>query len=49
MNDGWMNEQLLKTSGANVLVSERKLRKTLGGGGGGSGIPTPPPPCTSEG
>ena len=47
MNDGWMNEQLLETLGADVLACERKLRKTLGGGGGG--IPTPPPPCTSEG
>ena len=34
-----MNEQLLKTSGADVLSSRRKLRKTLRGG-----IPTPPPP-----
>ena len=47
MNDGWRNQQLLKTLGADVLASERKLRKTLGGGGGG--IPTPSPPCTSEG
>ena len=30
-----MNEQLLKTSGADVLSSKRKLSKTLGGGGGG--------------
>ena len=33
-----MNKQLLKTSGANVLSSRKKLRKTLwraGGGGGG--------------
>ena len=31
-----MNEQLLKTSDANVLSSRKnKLRKTLGGGGGG--------------
>ena len=29
-----MNEQLLKTSGADVLFSKRKLSKTLGGGGG---------------
>ena len=29
-----MNEQLLKTSGADVLSSGRKLRKTLGGWGG---------------
>ena len=27
-----MNEQLLKTSGADVLSSKRKLSKTLGGG-----------------
>ena len=34
-----MNEQLLKTSGADVLSSRKKLRKTsLGGGGGGGGI-----------
>ena len=33
-----MNEQLLKTSGADVLSSRRKLKKTLRGG-----IPTPPP------
>ena len=26
-----MNEQLLKTSGADVLSSRKKLRKTLGG------------------
>ena len=39
-----MNEQLLKTSGADVLSSRRKLRKTLWGG-----IHPPPPlPCTSE-
>ena len=30
-----MNEQLLKTSVADVLSSGRKLRKTLGGRGGG--------------
>ena len=28
-----MSKQLLKTSGADVLSSGRKLRKTLGGGG----------------
>ena len=39
-----MNEQLLKTPGADVLSSRKKLRKTLWGGGGGVGIP---PPCTS--
>ena len=27
-----MNKQLLKTSGADVLSSRKKLRKTLGGG-----------------
>ena len=34
-----MNKQLLKTSGADVLSSRRKLRKTLGGW-----HPPPPPP-----
>ena len=34
-----MNEQLLKTSSADVLSSTRKLRKTLGGAS------TPPPLC----
>ena len=34
-----MNEQLLKTSGADVLSSRKKLRKTLWG----SGIHPPPP------
>ena len=29
-----MNEQLLKTPGADVLSSRKKLRKTLWGGGG---------------
>ena len=29
-----MNEQLLKTSGADVLSSRKNLRKTLRGGGG---------------
>ena len=45
-----MNEQLLKTSAANVLSSRKKLRKTLWG------VPPPPPfptivrlSCTSEG
>ena len=32
-----MNEQLLKTSGTDVLSSRKKLKKTLEGG-------TPPPP-----
>ena len=35
-----MNEQLLKTSGTDVLSSSKKLRKTLwerGEGGGGEG------------
>ena len=39
-----MNEQLLKTSGTDVLSSRKKLRKTLwegGWGGGGGGIHTP--------
>ena len=31
---GGMNEQLLKTSGADVLSPRKKLRKTLRGGGG---------------
>ena len=30
-----MNEQLLKTSGTDVLSSRKKLRKTLWGGAGG--------------
>ena len=32
-----MNEQLLKTSGADVLSSRKKVRKTSWGGGGGGG------------
>ena len=40
-----LNEQLLKTLGANVLSSRKKLRKTLQEGGGG----IHPQPCTSEG
>ena len=32
---GGMNEQLLKTSGTDVLSSRKKLRKTLWEGGGG--------------
>ena len=41
-----MNEQLVKTSGANLLSSKRKVRKALGGVAS-----TPPPlhPCMSEG
>ena len=39
-----INEQLQKTSGADVLLSSKKIRKTLGGV-----ATTPPPPCTSEG
>ena len=35
-----MNEQLLKTSGADVLSSRKKLKKPYGGGG-----MAPPPPC----
>ena len=34
-----MKKQLVKTSGADVLSSREKLRKTSGGGG-----PPPPPP-----
>ena len=41
-----MNKKLLKTSGADVLSSRKKLRKTLWGG---KQPPPPPPPCTSEG
>ena len=37
-----MNEELPKTSDANVLSSRRKLRKTLGGGI--QLVPPPPPP-----
>ena len=37
-----MNEQLLKTSGADILSSRTKFRKTLGG------QPSPPPLCTRE-
>ena len=37
---GGMNEQLLKTSGADVSSPRKKLRKTLRGGGGV--ISTPP-------
>ena len=37
---GGMNEQLLKTSGTDVLSSRKKLRKTLWEGGG-EGIHTP--------
>ena len=33
-----MKEQLLKTSGTDVLSSRKKLRKNLRGGGGGVGI-----------
>ena len=43
-----MKEQLLKTSGAYVLSSRRKRRKTLGGGWH-STTPFPQSPCTSEG
>ena len=38
-----INEQLLKTSGAEVLSSKKKLKKTSGGGGGGA--TSPPPTC----
>ena len=36
-----MNKQLLKKSGADVLSSNRKLRKTLWGGGEGGWHPPP--------
>ena len=39
-----INEQLQKTSGAEVLSFRKKKQKNLRG----SGKP-PPPPCTSEG
>ena len=39
-----MNQQLLKTSGADVLPSKRKLRKTLRGVAS-----TPPPPLYVQG
>ena len=39
-----MNEQLLKKSGADVLSSRKKLRKTLGGG-----IHNPPAPLYVRG
>ena len=39
-----MNEQLLKTSGANVLSSRKKLRKTLWGVTFTASLPPPPPP-----
>ena len=38
-----MIKQLPKTSGTDVLSSNKNLRKILWGGGGG-GNPTPPPP-----
>ena len=36
-----MKEQLLKPSGADVLSSRKKLRKTLRGGGGRASTPRP--------
>ena len=42
-----MNEQLLKTSGIDVLSFRKKTPKNLMGGGGG--IHSRPLPCTSEG
>ena len=36
-----MNEQLLKTSGADVLSSRKKTQKNLGWGAGGGGHPPP--------
>ena len=41
-----MNEQLLKTPGADVLSSKRKVRKTSGGV---SSTPLPPPPLCVRG
>ena len=41
-----MNEQLLKTSGADVLSSEEKLRKSLGGV---TSTTAPPPPLYVRG
>ena len=40
-----MKEQLLKTSGADVLSPRKRLRKTLLG----DGIPPPPPPLYVRG
>ena len=40
-----MNEQLLKTSGADVLSSGEKLRKSLGGV---TSTTAPPPPVRSR-
>ena len=37
-----MNEQLMKTSGADVLSSRKKTQKNLMRGGGGGDIPPPP-------
>ena len=44
-----IDEQLLKTSGAEVLSPRKKIRKNLKGGGQPSSPPPPHPPCTSEG
>ena len=47
-----INEQLLKTSGAEVLSFKKKTQKNLTGGGGAPGgapPPPPPPPLVSEG
>ena len=41
-----MNEQLMKTSGADVLSSGKKTQKSLMGGGGGD---SPPPPLYVRG
>ena len=41
-----MNKQLLKTSGADVLSSRKKLRKTLWGV---ASTPPPPPPSCVRG
>ena len=44
-----INEQLLKISGADVLSSGKKLRKTLWGRASPLILPPPPlPPCTSK-
>ena len=42
-----INEQLMKTSGSDVLFSRKKLRKTLWGGGEWSDIHSPHPPRPS--
>ena len=44
-----MNEQLLKTTGTDVLSSGKKLRKTVLAGGGIHLLPSPPPPLYVRG